>query len=143
MIKIHPNIIIGNIPQLQQVINNVSYIINCHSEYSHICNHPNYLNLIINNINYETFCHLNQVFDFINNKISLNQNIFILCNTGINISLFVGMFFLMKFHNLNYKTIYDQIALFHQIFPYEYYACLSLLEPYILKYSSGENMDLS
>jgi hypothetical protein len=143
MIKIHSNIIIGNLCELQQIITNVSYIINCHHNYSQLSNHPNYLNLIINNINYETLNLLIQVYDFINNKILLNQNIFLLSDTGLNESLFIGMFFLMKFHNANYQTIYYNIAFNNRIYPYEYYASLTYFEPHILKLYIHENMDLS
>ncbi len=142
MIKIHSNIIIGNLSDLQQLINNVTYIINCSPNFAKLCSHPNYLNLNINNPIHETLNILNQISDFMYNKIMSNQNIFLLCDTGINNSLIVGMFFLMKFFNINYQSVYHNITLFSKINPYEFYLGLAQFEPYILK-SSCENMDLS
>lgn len=86
---------------------------------------------------------MNQVYEFINNKILLNQNVFILCDTGLNNSLFVGMYFLMKYYNLNYHTVYHNIASSNKINSYEHYLSLTLFEPYIFKLPISNNMDLS
>lgn len=142
MIKIHPNVIVGNLSELQHALHEVTYIINCSPTYSQLINHPNYFNLNINNINHETLNILIQVCNFINSKILLNHNIFLLCDTGIGISLMVGIFFLMQYHNINYNTVYHNIAIAHKINPYEYYLMLIHFEPYILKFSN-ESMDMS
>ena len=142
MIKIHKNIIIGSLMDLQHLLNSVTYIINCSPTFSKLLSHPNYLNLNINSPSAEKLNTLNQVTDFINNKVLLNHNIFLLCETGLNNSLIVGMFFLMKFYNVSYNTVYHNIAITNRINPYEFYLGLTSFEPHIIK-TTSENMDLS
>jgi hypothetical protein len=138
MIKIHSNIIIGNFNDLQLLLPNVSFIINCFSGYSYLYNNPNFINVV--NLEYNTFL---QLYNFINYKILLNNNIFILCDTGKNISLIIGMFFLMKYHNLNFNTVYYNIAYYNHINSYEYYSNLISFEPYILSPPQSNNMEIS
>jgi len=143
MIKIHSNIIIGSPSDLAQIINSVHYIINCSTNLNNIIVHPNYLNLNITQFTTESLNILNSVYDFVNNKILLNQNVFLLCDSGIGNSLIVGMFFIMKLLNLNYYNTYYNIATYNKINSYEFYAGLTYYEPYIIKNGLGEKMDIS
>ncbi len=143
MIKIHSNIIIGSPSDLAQIINSVHYIINCSTNLNNIMVHPNYLNLNIPQFTLESINILNSVYDFLNNKILLNQNVFLLCDTGINNSLIVGMFCVMKLLDLNYYNTYYKIATFNKINSYEFYSGLKHYEPYIIKNRAGDKMDLS
>lgn len=143
MIKIHPNIIIGSPSELTQIINSVHYIINCSIALNNKLIHPNYINLNISQFNYGSLQILNSMFDFINLKIRLNQNIFLLCETGIDNSLIVGMFIMMKLHNSYFKNIYYQILnIYNNIKPYDFYAGLEYYEQYILNAKTNE-MDIS
>ena len=141
MIKIHSNIIIGSPSDLAQNINNIHYIINCSINLNNAIIHPNYLNLNIIHFSFESLNILNSVYDFIINKILLNQNVFLLCETGIEFSLIVGMFIIMKMLNLDYYNTYCNIANIHKIKSYEYYFGLKYYEPYI--YNCKDKMDIS
>ena len=143
MIKIHSNIIIGSPSDLAQIVNSVHYIINCSTNLNNMMVHSNYLNLNITQFTTESLNILISVYDFINNKILLNQNVFLLCDSGIGHSLIVGMFFVMKLLNLNYYNTYHNIATVHKINSYEFYSGLKYYEPYIIKYGFGEKMDHS
>ena len=74
---------------------------------------------------------------------SINNNIFILCESGIGISLIIGMFYIMKFFNLDYNTVYSNIAKNYIINHYKFYSGLIYFEPYIIKSTFGEKMDCS
>lgn len=143
MIKIHPNIIIGSPNELAQIINSVNYIINCSINLNNAILHSNYLNLNITQFTINSLKILNTMYDFINNKILLNKNIFLLCETGIDNSLIAGMFIIMKMLNLNYNTVYYKIATIYKIKYYDCYSGLKYYEPYILNYNSGDKMDIS
>lgn len=144
MIKIHNNIIIGTPSDLQQLINYTTFIINCSPHLANLLNHPNFININITNPNLQEILYLlNQTSEFIYNKISSNQNIFIMCDTGINNSLIVGMFFLMKLHNINYYSVYYNIASSHKIHSFDFYLGLTHFEPHILKKIEENRMDLS
>ena len=143
MIKIHSNILIGSPSDLTQIANSVHYIINCSTHLNNIIVHQNYLNLNITQFTAESLNILNSVYDFINNKILLNQNVFLLCDSGIGHSLIVGMFLIMKLFNLNYYNTYHKIATIHKINSYEFYSGLKYYEPHIIKCGLGEKMDLS
>lgn len=142
MIKIHTNIIIGNLIDLQNLINNTTFIINCSSNYQKLFEHPHFLNLNLHNPLYDTYSILEQVYFFISSKIVFNQNIFILCDSGISDSLTVGIFFLMKFYNMNYKTVYNNLSLHYKINSYNYYSKLVNFEKHIKLYKN-DDMDLS
>ena len=143
MIKIHPNILIGSPTDFIPNIDYVHYIINCSTSLNNAIVHSNYLNLNITQFTLESLNILNAVFEFINNKISLNQNIFLLCETGIDYSLIVGIFIVMKKFNLNYHNAYYKIANIYKIKSYEYYSGLKYFEPYILNYNFKDVMDIS
>ena len=83
------------------------------------------------------------MYDFIIYKILLNNNVFLLCETGIDNGLIVGMFILMKMLNLNFNNVYYKIANIYKIKSYNYYSGLKYYEPYILKYTSEDKMDIS
>jgi hypothetical protein len=142
MIKIHSNIIIGSPNDLAQIINNVNYIINCSTNLNNAMLHSNYLNLNITQFTFESLKILNSMYDFINNKIILNKNVFLLCETGIDNSLIVAMFILMKMLNLNYNNVYYKITTIYKIKSYDCYSGLKYYEPYILN-NSEDKMDIS
>jgi hypothetical protein len=142
MIKIHPNIIVGSPSDLSSVLNSVHYIINCSINLNNLIVHSNYLNLNIQQFTFDSLQILNSVFDFINCKILLNQNIFLLCENGINNSLVVGIFIIMKLHNSNYNDVYNYMSTIHQINPYNFYSGLKYFEPCIIS-KSIDKMDIS
>lgn len=142
MIKIHPNILIGSPPELQQVLPSVNFIINCSMNLNNLIVHPNYINLNISIFNQETLTYLNNLYNFIVEKICSNQNIFLLCETGINNSLIIGMFIIMKMFNLNYNQVYYTIANSHRINSYDFYTGLKFYEIHIIS-NFSENMDLT
>lgn len=143
MIKIHPNILVGSLHDLSQIINSVNFIINCSLNLNNAMTHPNYLNLNINQFSLDSLQTLNSVYDFVIGKISLNQNIFLLCETGIDKSLILGIFIMMKLYNLSYHTTYYNIAATNKINNYDSYSGLKNYEPYIGFCGSGEKMDIS
>jgi hypothetical protein len=143
MIKIHPNIIIGSLSDLGQILGSVNYIVNCSTNLNNIISHPNYLNLNINQFTFESLQTLNSVYDFVFSKLVLEQNVFLLCETGIDKSLIVGLFILMKMHNLNFNSVYHNVANSNKINPYECYSGLKIYEPHIIAFGSGEKMDIS
>jgi hypothetical protein len=140
MIKIHPNIIIGNPNELHGLLNSVTYIINCSINLNNLINHPNYINLNIDKFSWESFYTLNELYKFINGKIIYGNNFFLLCDTGINNSLVVGIFILMNIYKAKYNDIYYQLAYTNKINSYEYYSGLVNFEPNIL---ANDMMDLS
>jgi hypothetical protein len=132
MIKIHSNVVIGSTSDLNQILTHVHYIINCSTNLNNLFVHPNYLNLNITQFSIGSLQILNSVYDFINSKIQLNQNIFILCENGIGNSLIVGMFLAMRLYKLNYNQVYYQIATKHSVNHYDFYSGLKHFEPQIL-----------
>lgn len=143
MIKIHSNIIIGSTNDLTHIFNYVHYIINCSINLNNLLVHPNYLNLNITQFTLDSLQILNSLYDFVNSKILLNQNIFLLCENGINNSLIVGIFLMMKLYKLNYADVYYQISARHSINSYDFYAGLKYYEPYIIGYKISDKMDIS
>jgi hypothetical protein len=76
---------------------------------------------------------LNKAYEFIINKINLSQNIVILCENGISDGMLFSIFFLMKFHNLSYDKVYDQISKTIPINSLFYYYALKSLENQIIQ----------
>jgi len=142
MIKIHSNIIIGSPHDLAQIINSVNYIINCSASLNNLLVHPNYINLNIQQFTFNSLQILNSLFDFISWKISLNQNIYLLCETGTNYSLIVGMFVVMKLYNLSYSEVYYRLSSLHNIGSYDFYSGLKYYEPYIIIRDTNNKMDI-
>jgi hypothetical protein len=141
MLKIHPNIIVGTPYDLSLVLDKVNYIFNCSPNLNNLIVHQNYINLTLVNFSYETLQLLLYLYNFIIDKIAYNQNIFILCETGINSSLTVGMFLIMKLYKLNFDYVYHNIAHSHKIGSYELYSGLKHFELFIDD-NSGEKMDI-
>lgn len=143
MIKIHSNIVVGSLNDLQNVINTVHYIINCSPNLNNLILHPNYINLNITYFTFDSLQILNSMYDFIKSKIFFNQNIFLLCENGINNSLIAGIFIAMKLYNLTYNNIYYPISSLYSINSYDYYSGLKYFEPYIINYRPSDQMDIS
>lgn len=139
MIKIHQNIIVGSINELAQLLNSVHYVINCSVNLNNSIVNPNYLNANIYNFSLQTLPTLNSIYDFVCGQIALGKNIYLSCETGLNQSLIVGMFIMMKMFNLNFYNVYLKICCTNKINPYDYYAGLTNYEPYILNYSQNYN----
>ena len=132
MLKIHPNIIIGNPYDLSLVLDKVNYIFNCSSNLNNLIIHQNYLNLNISSFSYDSLYPLLNLYNYINNILINQQNVFILCVTGINHSLVVGMFIIMKLYNINFDIVYHNIIQTYKIGPYELYSGLKYYEPFII-----------
>jgi hypothetical protein len=144
MIKIHPNIIVGSINELAQVLNTVHYIINCSVNLNNYMVHPNYLNTNIQKFSLETLPTLNSIYDFVYQQVSLGKNIFLCCETGTNQSLIIGMFIIMKMFNINFYNVFYKIFYTNKINSYEYYSGLVNYEPYILSNTNtNDKMDTS
>jgi hypothetical protein len=95
--------------------------------------HPNYLNLNLPFYNGESIQVLNKAYEFIIQQINLSQNIVILCENGIAGGMLFAIFFLMKFHNLSYDKVYDQISKTIPINSMFYYYSLKSLENQIIQ----------
>jgi hypothetical protein len=143
MIKINPNIVVGSLNDLPNILNSVHYIINCSVNLNNLFVHQNYMNLNIHHFSIDSLQLLNSLFDFIKNKILLNHNIFLLCENGINNSLITGMFVAMKLYNLTYNEVYYKISIIYPIHSYDFYSGLKYYEPYIQDYNLSDEMDIS
>lgn len=143
MIKLHTNIIVGSPNDLAFVFQTVNYIINSSPSLNNLINHPNFINFNINSFSFDTLQPLVNLAEFVKNKISLNQNIFLLCESGLLNSLILGMFIIMKFYNLDFDTVFQNISNTYHIHPYNSYSLLKYYEPYILSYPNSEKMDIS
>jgi hypothetical protein len=142
MIKIHSNIVIGSPTDLIQYIPYINYVINCSINLNNLFIDPNYINLNITKFDFSTLEILNKLVDFISYKISQNQNIFLLCENGINHSLIVGMFLIMKIHKINYNDVYYYLSSIHQINNYDFYCGLKYYEPYIIVSAINHKMEI-
>jgi hypothetical protein len=147
MIKIHSNIIVGSCDSLLQstILPHVHYIINCSTNLNNLIVHPNYINLGVDKFGFKTLRTLNSLSDFVNEKISLGNNIFLLCENGIGHSLVVGMFIIMKMHNINFDQVFNQLSASYNINNYDFYSGLKRYEPFIkeeYKKNNNYKMDL-
>lgn len=142
MIVIHPNIIVGSVYDLTANFNNIHYILNCSISLNNLLFHPNYINLNISIFNQNSIQLLNSIFEFIYGNIELKYNIFILCETGINNSLIIGMFIIMKLYKLKYNDVYNSIVKNNIINSYYYYSGLIFYEQYILDKNNIDDMDI-
>jgi hypothetical protein len=142
MLNIYKNIIIGTPHDLSLVMNNVHYIINCSVNLNNLIIHPNFININLTMIDNNALNLLFDLYCFVKNKIFINNTIFILCETGINTSLFVGMYLIMKLCNLPFNDVYNIIVNAIKIHPYNTYSILKYYENFIFQ-QTNNNMDLS
>jgi len=134
MYQLHQRIILININELNTLnAQQVNWIINCSHSLNNYMVHPNYLNLNLPFYNGESIQVLTKAYDFIINQINLSQNIVILCETGVAGGMLFSIFFLMKFHNMTYDKVYDQISKTIPINSIFYYYSLKSLENQIIQ----------
>ena len=134
MYQIHQKIILIPVNELNTLNpNHVNWIINCSNSLNNHMVHPNYLNLNLPFYNGESIQVLNKAYEFIIGQINLSKNIVILCENGISGGMLFTIFFLMKFHNLSYDIVYDQISKTIPINSMFYYYSLKSLENQIIQ----------
>lgn len=120
MFCIFNNIFICSVNELPLLnLNNFNFIINCSNKLSNLINNQNFLNLNIDQLSIENF---NEVYNFILKNI--NQKIIILDETGKDISMILGMFIVMKYYNVNFDLVYDNIKIYTDLYNKEYYSFL-------------------
>jgi hypothetical protein len=134
MYQLHQRIILIGISELNTLNSQqVNWIINCSNSLNNHLTHPNYINLNLPFYNAESIQVLNKAYEFIISQINLSQNIVILCENGIAGGMLFSIFFLMKFHNLSYDKVYNQISKTIPINSMFYYYSLKSLENQIIQ----------
>ena len=133
MYQIHNNIILLPISEINILQNNqVNWIINCSESLNNYMIHPNYINLNIPYYNVESIQILHKAFEFICQRINLSENIVILCENGIAGGMLFSMFFLMKYYNLPFDTVFERISKSIQVNTIFYYYSLKALQNLII-----------
>jgi hypothetical protein len=134
MYQLHQRIILISINELNTLNpQQVNWIINCSNSLNNYMKHPNYLNLNLPFYNGDSIQVLTKAYEFIIGQINLSQNIIILCENGISGGMLFSIFFLMKFHNMTYDKVYDQISKTIPINSMFYYYSLKSLENQIIQ----------
>ena len=134
MYKLHDRIILISVSEINNFDpKDINWIINCSQSLNTYISHPNYLNLDLPFYNGDSIKVLNNAYAFIIHHINLSENIIILCENGIAGGMLFTIFFLMKFHNMTYDTVYEEISKNIQINSFFYYYSLKSLENQIIQ----------
>jgi hypothetical protein len=134
MFQIHEKIILMTLTELESVNpDNVDYILNCDPKLNNIMNHPNYLNINITIYNMETLPYFDSIYKFLINQLANNKNIILLGEDIYENPITFAIYFLMRYHNLPFDTIYHQLDNTLRIRHIFFYYALKSLEQFIIK----------
>lgn len=89
-------------------VNNFNYIINCSLKYNSLLQNENYLNLDIDTFNSSNLTKLFEVYTWLEQR--LNSKIIIFDETGLDNSIFITIYFMMKYNKTNFSTSFDNIV---------------------------------
>ena len=76
--------------------------------------------------------NIHQILNFIYDCVIKKYKIILLDETGKDNSIFVTIMFLMKYHNVNFDSIYSSISNYTYIHPKEYYNSICSIEYFII-----------
>lgn len=131
------NIFICSVNELPFLnLNNFNYIINCSIKLNYLINNNNFININIEHLSDKTIDNFIQIYNFIN--ININSKIIILDETGKDLAMFLGIFIIMKYYNIDFNNVYDNIKNYTHLYDKNYYLYLSYSDNFINNYMEVE-----
>lgn len=110
MFLINNSLYVGSINELNVINNNnINYIINCSTNLTLAYNDINYSTLDLYKFHNNTLYILNELHIFIDKQVSQKRNVYILCDSGKNISMFIGIFYVMNKYKLSFNYVFNYI----------------------------------
>ena len=124
------NIFICSVNELPFLnLNNFNYIVNCSIKLNYLINSNNFININIEHLSDKTIDNFILIYNFIINNI--NAKIIILDETGKDIAMFLGIFIIMTYYNVDFNNVYDNIKNYTYLHDKNYYLYLSYYNNFI------------